>query len=449
MRRSTIGAAVLAVAGLLPLPALRAGDGEPTCGVEKVKFPLTDELLRRAGIEWTRAGRHAFPESVVLAAELVHPEDRLVRVRPRAAGTVLEARKTIGDPVAAGDVLAVIESAEVADARGAFVGTSADLRAARATLASERETATKALGALERAVAEGRPLAEDALRRQRDLAKQGLSSEKERLEAERSFLSETLGAERELALATLETRRRLAEAEAAERKAAAALRAAAARLAALGFSPEERRALEAEDAPFDGRLEVRSPLAGTVVARAATVGEGAVPDATLFEVADATTLLAVARVPERDLARLAAGQAALLQVPAHPGRQFKGRVLHVGEVLDPHSRAAAVRIAVGNRRGLLRAGMLGRVAVTVRPAETAVAVPSDAVQTDGCCMLVFVRGREGQVRVRRIRPGAEEGGFTEVVEGLADGEEVIGKGAFTLKAEMLRSKFGGGCCESD
>ena len=60
---------------------------------------------------------------------------------------------------------------------------------------------------------------------------------------------------------------------------------------------------------------------------------------------------------------------------------------------------------------------------------------------------MFVRKREGVVGVRRIRPGLESDGWVEVLEGLAEKEEVIGRGAFTLKAEMLKAKFGSGCCD--
>jgi hypothetical protein len=91
--------------------------------------------------------------------------------------------------------------------------------------------------------------------------------------------------------------------------------------------------------------------------------------------------------------------------------------------------------------------MLGTAAVAVRPAESALAVPAEAVQSDGCCRIVFVRKREGVVGVRRIRPGLESEGWVEVLDGLAEHEEVVGRGAFTLKAEMLKAKFGSGCCE--
>jgi RND family efflux transporter MFP subunit len=438
-------AAILALAAAASAPA-RADEGAPPeCGVVKVTFRLEDERLRRSGIEWSKAEKRPFSESLVLAAALEHREDARVEVRARFGGVVVEARRTFGEEAAAGEVLAVVDSGEVAGARGARVAARAEREAAAASLAAEREATTKSLAALERLVAEGRPLAEEALRRVRDLAKEGLGTERERLEVERAFLAETLGAERDLALATLEARTRLAAAESAARRAAAEFLAADARLAALGFTPEDRRALDS--GAFDGRVEIRSPLAGVVLDRAAAPGATVEEGATLFVVADDSRLVAVGRAPEREIPLLEPGRPAGIVVPAHPGRVFKGKVLSVGRALDPATRTASVRVLVGNSRGLLRAGMLGSASVEVRAPGPTLAVPTAAVQSDGCCRIVFVRKREGVVGVRRVRPGLEAEGWTEVVEGLAEGEEVIGRGAFTLKAEMLKAKFGSGCCD--
>lgn len=443
MKTERIAVLVLALAAAVPA---RADEGAPPeCGVVKVTFRLEDERLRRSGIEWVKATKRPFSDSLLLSAELVHREDARVEVRARFRGVVVEARKTYGDAVEAGEVLAVLDSGEVADARGARVAAQAEHRAAAAALEAERDTTGRALESLRRLVEEGRPLAEEALRRVRDLAKEGLGTERERLEVERSFLAETLGAERELALASLDARTRLAASEAAERRAAAVFRAADARLAALGFTAEERKALDGGE--FDGRVEVRSPLAGAVLDRAAAPGASMEGGALLFDVADDARLVAVARVPEREVSLLEPGRPAGIVVPAHPGRVFKGKVLSVGRALDPSTRTATARVLVGNSRGLLRAGMLGTASLEVRAPGPALAVPTEAVQTDGCCRIVFVRKREGVVGVRRVRPGLEAEGWTEVLEGLAEGEEVIGRGAFTLKAEMLRAKFGSGCCD--
>jgi len=423
----------------------KADGAAPECGVVKVTFRLPDETLRRSGIEWVKAAKRPFSESLLLSAEMVHREDARVQVRARFGGVVVEARRTYGDAVEAGEVLAVLDSGEVAEARGARVAAHADHRSAAEALAAEREASGSALDALRRLVDEGRPLAEEALRRVRDLAKQGLGTEKERLEAERALLAETLGAERDLALAVLDARTRLAAAEGAERRAAAGFRAADARLAALGFTAEERKALDSGE--FDGRVEIRSPLAGAILERAAAPGATVEEGAALFDVAEDARLVAVVRVPEREIPLVEPGRPAGIAVPAHPGRVFKGKVLSVGRALDPATRTAAARVLVGNSRGLLRAGMLGTASIEVRTPGPALAVPTEAIQSDGCCRIVFVRKREGVVGVRRVRPGLEAEAWTEVLEGLAEGEEVIGRGAFTLKAEMLRAKFGSGCCD--
>jgi cobalt-zinc-cadmium efflux system membrane fusion protein len=74
------------------------------------RVTLSPEQLEAAGIEVVTAGPATIHESVVLNGRIVPNEDALAHVMPRFPGVVRSVHKRLGDPVAKGDLLAVIES---------------------------------------------------------------------------------------------------------------------------------------------------------------------------------------------------------------------------------------------------------------------------------------------------------------------------------------------------
>jgi membrane fusion protein, heavy metal efflux system len=95
---------------------------------------------------------------------------------------------------------------------------------------------------------------------------------------------------------------------------------------------------------------------------------------------------------------------------------------------------------------LLRAGMFGTARVLIHNGE-ALSVPEQAVQTDSCCQLVFVKQGERLYAPRKVTLGTRVGGYAEVLSGLALGEAVVTTGSFLMKTEILKSNIGAGCCE--
>ena len=93
--------------------------------------------------------------------------------------------------------------------------------------------------------------------------------------------------------------------------------------------------------------------------------------------------------------------------------------------------------------------MFGRARIVLRNNEDVVTVPANAVQTDGCCQLVFVQESDTVFQPRKIVLGASVSGVVEVLKGLQENEVVASAGSFLMKTEILKSNIGAGCCEVD
>ncbi|HLK12334.1 MAG TPA: efflux RND transporter periplasmic adaptor subunit [Candidatus Binatia bacterium] len=211
------------------------------------------------------------------------------------------------------------------------------------------------------------------------------------------------------------------------RKAEADFERARAQLDRLGVAPGERTS----------RYVLRAPLAGTVVERRALVGMDAGPDAAepLVVVSDLAHLRVAARLPERQLALVRAGEAVGVHVDAYP-QEFPGAVAAVGDVIDEATRTVPVRCTLPNPDRLLKPAMFARVTLKAPPGMRLTVVPTTALLSDGRGYRVVVRGADGKLAVRPIEVGAEVGGQVQVLGGVALGEEVVVDGAL-LAAQAL------------
>jgi cobalt-zinc-cadmium efflux system membrane fusion protein len=236
--------------------------------------------------------------------------------------------------------------------------------------------------------------AERTLARQRDLRAHGIGSEKE-----------------------------LEQAETEEEVAKGELDRASVRLKLLG-----------SDAGQLGKpLTVRSPVSGRVVDFAVAPGEyHNDQNAVLMTIADLSTVWVTANVQEKDVRRVQQGQDATAVFTAYPGEAFSGKVLFVGDLLDPDTRTIKVRVAFSNQGGRLKPGMFATVTFTSR------ALPEVVVETKALVLLgdksyVFVEKSPWIFERHPVKTGQSQGPYTIITAGIEAGTNVVMENAVLLQ----------------
>ncbi len=360
------------------------------CTNRNTKIRLADpEVARRAGFTFAPVERRPIRHTVTCPAEIAYDENRLARLAPRVAGVVREVRADLGAAIQTGDVLAIIDSPGLAEAK-------AELLHARAMI--ELYTAN--------------------LKRDRELESSGIASRREVQELES----------------------RVTEARIAETRALQRLRN-------LGLPEDEVRRV-AESGDMSPLLPLTAPFAGEIVERNIVAGETVDTARTLFALADTSRMwawldLADARV------RLRTGMPVTLVFDGVDGDPFDGQITWVSTALDPRTRTLKARAEFENRDGLLQANRFAQAIVPWREEPDALVVPQNAVQWDGCCNVVFVRESATMFQPRPVRLGLPIDGLFEVHEGVREGEPVVVAGSYLLKTEILKGEIGAGCCPDD
>jgi cobalt-zinc-cadmium efflux system membrane fusion protein len=429
------------------------GHGDEESRVRGDKAILDTEAIKAAGLTSQPVRTGSVGVTVEAPGEVRVPDQSLAHVTPRVSGVVREIYKARGEMVAVGAALAVIESAEVGDARASYDAAVRDVMVAEANLEAWRRNAQangggtgaqsawleldQALGERQAAGTE-QAVAERASARMKELHDRGLRSGTELLAVEADLAraqARADAAQRRIAVLGV-----VADTEL--KRARQRLDAAQAKLRALGGDAG------AAASGGSARVVVRSPIAGVVTERDLTVGQTVEAAAKIFSIADLTEVWVTAALYDKDLTAVRQGQPATVRVQGLGDAVWKGRVIQVGPQVDEKTRTLAVRIAVPNQaraNGLaLRPGMFATVTVEVSRKPDALVVPVSAVQSLNGQPVVFVETplSEGAAYQRRaVKVGARDGDVIEVVEGLTAGDRVVVANAYLLKSEFERSKI--------
>jgi cobalt-zinc-cadmium efflux system membrane fusion protein len=188
-------------------------------------------------------------------------------------------------------------------------------------------------------------------------------------------------------------------------------------------------------------IVLRAPIAGTVIARHATVGSVAQPGGDpLIELGNPSALWVIADVFERELVQVQEGAEADIELSTE-GRSVPGRVVTVGSAVSGSTRTAPVYISVDGAAGAasLRAGMFARAAIKT-PAGRSIVLPAEAVLVKhGKQTIVYLDAGGGRYAPREVTVGRSVDGKVQVISGLRPGEKVVVKGALLLDgaAEQL------------
>jgi Cu(I)/Ag(I) efflux system membrane fusion protein len=178
-----------------------------------------------------------------------------------------------------------------------------------------------------------------------------------------------------------------------------------------------------------------APRDGIVLERNVSDGMRVSPGDVLFRIADHTFVWALVDVPERNLAAVAEGQPVRVGVRSYPDKSFAGKVALVYPHLNPATRTVPVRIELPNHDLLLRPDMYAEAEIDTGSGTPVLAVPDNAIIDSGSRQVVLVDKGEGRFEPRTVKRGRHGGGYTEIREGVEEGEAVVTAANFLIDAE--------------
>jgi len=392
-------------------------ENNPKCPLYRRRIQFASaEAVAKAGVDVDLVEQRPVVEAITANGEITYDQTRVARLSSRAPGAVWRVQKQVGDPVKQGEVLVLVDAAEVGRLK-------AELLAGLA----EENLQGKAYARAQSLEQKGIVASKQAQEAQTELGKARI-----RVLSARQALA-NLG----LIVSSLDDLHGVTEAELASR------------LRFLGL-PEEVTSGMDSAAGTSSLLPVTSRIDGVVVTRDAVEGDVVDTSKPLFVVADVSRMSLTLDVRQEDGKYLALGQTVRFRTGGATA-EATGKVAWISTAVDEKTRTLKVRADIPNPEGRLRAGMFGAGRIVLREEPNAVAVPNEAVHWDGSCHAVFVRDKhfldEGGAKVfhtRTVRPGVKDDRYTEIIAGLLPGEVVASKGSGILRASLLKNNLGAG-----
>lgn len=319
--------------------------------------------------------------------------NRISRVPLPVAGRVTRVLVKLGDAVAAGQPLLMLESPEANAATTACRQSESAVTQANAALSQANAALVKAQADYDRAA---------------DLFAHDSIARKEVINAD-SALKQSKAAV-ELAQAGVE------QAEAARAQALKALEL-------LGIKPGDAKP----------QVIVRAPLAGKVLEIGIVAGEYRNDTtAPVLTIADLRAVWMTSDVPENSIRLISVGESVDITLDAYPDQTFNGRVARIADTLDPKTRTVKVTIELNNARGRLKPEMFGRIRHSEGLRATP-ALPSCAIVQDGGKNIIYVEQGKGRFEAREVVTGRRSGGLAPIVSGARPGERVVVDGVMLLR----------------
>lgn len=183
----------------------------------------------------------------------------------------------------------------------------------------------------------------------------------------------------------------------------------------------------------DGDVIVRAPRSGVVFAVHARPGAVVTPGTPLVELGSTDVLWVQGHVPEASAARLETGATVRVGLSSLPGVELSGRIVRMGEIVDPVRRAVDVRIELGEVPPAVRPGMYATLLIPEPGGAERATLPGEAVQRVGGEEFVFVQEQPGRYRAVLVR-SEDLGDGQLAVDGVQAGAMVVTRGAYTLRS---------------
>ncbi|MBV8188442.1 MAG: efflux RND transporter periplasmic adaptor subunit [Alphaproteobacteria bacterium] len=362
---------------------------------------VTPAALQNMGLHFATAEMRPLVRIVRAPGVVAFNDRRMAQLTPPARGRVESIEVAVGEPVQAGQRLALLDNYDLGDTRSRIAAAQAALAQAMAEADAARAAYTRAVEVLRFGG--------------------GAQSEVERRRAE-------------MARADAAIRTRQAELqqwkEMEQRQ-----------MPARPQDGSRGALISAVEGPVDSRAVIVAPFAGVIHSIGATPGELVDSARQLFSLVDLSNVWVVADVAEHDLGAVMVGEAVSLHVDAYPGRTFTGQVAYIPDQIDPRSGTARVRCDVPNPDGALRANMFVTADIQSPLGRDGIMVPDAAVQTIDGKPAIFVPVAHGKFRRHFVRLGLYSDGFVEILEGLAADAAVVTDGSFWLKAKLTESSI--------
>jgi cobalt-zinc-cadmium efflux system membrane fusion protein len=336
---------------------------------------LSPQAVKNAGFSTAKAKPAKLQPKIELQGDIETEPNAVAKVVSRVKGVLIDINFKPGDSVKKGEVVAIIQSRELADAAIGFFEAAKNIRFARKAYAREK-----------------------------NLWKKKITAKQDYLETKKQY-----------------------------EQAQLSYNSALQKLRSLGLDKQKMRQLSGRSRRELSRYELKATLSGTVIERNATKGQAVKDDTELLKIADLSQVILSVSVPARYLPFLEKGRTVTVR-SKNLKMKTKAKLVYIAPVVDQDTRTSVARARIDNSQGKWRPGLCANMHIPAQALEAKVTVPTGAiVEIDGKPS-VFVVHNPNEYELRHITIGPRTEKRVSIKNGLSAGEVVVTKNTVILKS---------------
>lgn len=370
----------------------------PTAEVSQLK--LSPQELSKIDLSTALVETRNLPMEITVPGQVDANAELTTPVLSLVGGRLKDVAKHLGDTVRAGELVACVESDDVAQLESDLLSKVLDIES-------------------------------DI---QQDLVEMKLC--RAAYDRKKLLVDEKIAAKADLESAIHDLEKSEAALTASRGKRTAAIKSASERLKLFGVTDGEVNRLLRTNS-VNNIVYIKAPRAGTIISRQANPGQQIDNSTPLFTISDLNNVWLVAQVFEQNVAAMRLGLPVTVTLDSYPNELFNGKIDYIGPKIDLDTRTLPVRASVANIKHLLKPQMFARMTLKTGD-EKVLAVPCDAVQRTGDLDIVYVQVGPSSFEERRVKTGDSLGGYTQILSGLKVGEKVVVKGSLQLQGEAIQ-----------
>jgi len=338
--------------------------------------PLSKDQIMQLEIDTKIAEPGELSINISTRGKIVLQPDKLAHILPKISGVAKETFKNIGDDVEEGEVLAIMESREIADIKANYLATK------------EKER-----------------LALSLVEREQRLFEKKVSAEQDYLNAKSAYQETKINV------------------QLAEQK-----------LHAFGIEIAEINKLFSEQGPDLRFYQIKSPMEGVVIGRHITKGEFIENITTIYEIADLSTIWIEIGIYPKDLAYVKEGQMVDVYLPVD-GQQSEAKIIYLSPIIQDETITAKAIAEMKNPNKNWRPGSFVKIDIKTEKIRVSELISKEAIQEIDGKSFIFIKVPEG-FQKRQVQLGRSDIENVEVLSGLNQGEEYAASNTFILKADL-------------
>jgi cobalt-zinc-cadmium efflux system membrane fusion protein len=340
---------------------------------------LSENQIRQMGLQTRTVGPGTLFLTISTPAKIILQPNRLAHIIPKISGIARQADKNIGDFVRAGEIMAVLESHDMADIKAGYL----------AALSKER-------------------LAASVLNREEKLYQEKVSPAQDYMNAKNNY---------EEALINVQLTKQ--------------------KLRSFGLNNQEISDLGNQNDPDLRLYHIPSPIDGTVIMRHITYGEFIENNKTIYEVADLKKVWVEIGIYPKDLYQVKVGQLIEVEIPGE-NRSSQARIIYVSPIVAEETITAKAIAELDNSQGTWHPGTFVKANIMTEKMDVPLVITKEAIQSSEGQIFVFVVTPEGFEK-RMIKLGLSDQDHVQILSGLKPGDQYVANKSFLLKAELGKS----------